>query len=136
MSKYHGGQTAKSGFYWNTRTWAITMIERQGGVLPGDGHDRYTRIPVVAMLLVAPFMGAAYVLFLPFIGIAMVVDFVARRVGRGVKAGALAMTAAVSPQWRPGEAYLAKDDKDEDEKAETKADEKKDDKSESRRNAE
>jgi len=127
MSKYHGGQTAKSGFYWNTRTWAITMIERQGGVLPGDGHDRYTRIPVVAMLLVAPFMGAAYVLFLPFIGIAMVVDFVARRLGRGVKTGALAMTAAVSPQWRPGEAYLAKDEKDE-EKAE--ADGKKDEKSE------
>jgi len=74
MSKYHGGRTAKSGFYWNTRTWAITMTERQGGVLPGDGQDRYTRIPVVAMLLVAPFMGAAYVLFLPFIGIAMVVD--------------------------------------------------------------
>ena len=127
MSKYHGGQTAKSGFYWNTRTWAITMTERQGGVLPGDGQDRYTRIPVVAMLLVAPFMGAAYVLFLPFIGIAMVVDFVARRMGRGVKAGALAMTAAVSPQWRPGEAYLAKDEKDE-EKAE--ADGKKDEKSE------
>ena len=127
MSKYHGGQTAKSGFYWNTRTWAITMTERQGGVLPGDGQDRYTRIPVVAMLLVAPFMGAAYVLFLPFIGIAMVVDFVARRLGRGVKTGALAMTAAVSPQWRPGEAYLAKDEKDE-EKAE--ADGKKDEKSE------
>jgi len=127
MSKYHGGQTAKSGFYCNTRTWAITMTERQGGVLPGDGQDRYTRIPVVAMLLVAPFMGAAYVLFLPFIGIAMVVDFVARRMGRGVKAGALAMTAAVSPQWRPGEAYLAKDEKDE-EKAE--ADGKKDEKSE------
>ena len=127
MSKYHGGQTAKNGFYWNTRTWAITMIERQGGVLPGDGQDRYTRIPVVAMLLVAPFMGAAYVLFLPFIGIAMVVDFVARRLGRGVKTGALAMTAAVSPQWRPGEAYLAKDEKDE-EKAE--ADGKKDEKSE------
>ena len=114
MFKYNGGQTAKSGFYWNARTWAITMIERQGGVLPGDAEDRYARIPVLAMLVVAPFMGAAYVMFLPFIGIAMVADFVARRLGRGVKAGALAMAAAVSPQYRPGEAYLAKDEKDEE----------------------
>jgi len=100
---------------------------KERGVLPGGAEDRYVRIHVLAMLIVAPFMGAAYVMFLPFIGIAMVVDFVARRVGRGVKAGALAMTAAVSPQWRPGEAYLAKDEKDE-EKAE--ADGKKDEKSE------
>jgi len=128
MFKYNGGHTAKSGFYWNTRTWAITMLERQGGVLPGGAEDRYVRIPVLAMLIVAPFMGAAYVMFLPFIGIAMVADFVARRLGRGVKAGALAMAAAVSPQWRPGEAYLAKDEKDE-EKAEDK-DAKKDEASE------
>jgi len=128
MFKYNGGHTAKSGFYWNTRTWAITMLERQGGVLPGGAEDRYVRIPVLAMLIVAPFMGAAYVMFLPFIGIAMVADFVARRLGRGVKAGALAMAAAVSPQWRPGEAYLAKDEKDE-ENAEDK-DEKKDEASE------
>jgi len=128
MVKYNGGHTAKSGFYWNTRTWAITMLERQGGVLPGGAEDRYVRIPVLAMLIVAPFMGAAYVMFLPFIGIAMVADFVARRLGRGVMTGALAMAAAVSPQWRPGEAYLAKDEKDEDEK--TDADEKKDEKAE------
>ena len=114
MFKYNGGQAAKSGFYWNGRTWAITMLERQGGVLPGGAEDRYARIPVLAMLVVAPFMGAAYVMFLPFIGIAMVADFVARRLGRGVKAGALAMAAAVSPQYRPGEAYLAKDEKDEE----------------------
>jgi len=118
MFKYNGGQAAKSGFYWNARTWAITMLERQGGVLPGGAEDRYARIPVLAMLVVAPFMGAAYVMFLPFIGIAMVADFVARRLGRGVKTGALAMAAVVSPQWRPGEAYLAKDEKDEEEKAE------------------
>ncbi len=125
MFKYSGGQTAKSGFYWNARTWAITMIERQGGALPGGAEDRYARIPVLAMLVVAPFMGAAYVMFLPFIGIAMVTDFVARRLGRGVRAGALAMAAAVSPQWRPGEAYLAKDEKDEkDEKAKDEGGEK------------
>ena len=118
MFKYKGGQAAKSGFYWNARTWSITMLERQGGVLPGAAEDRYARIPVLAMLVVAPFMGAAYVMFLPFIGIAMVADFVARRLGRGVKAGALAMAAAVSPQWRPGEAYLAKDEKDEKAEAE------------------
>jgi len=32
---------------------------------------------------------------------------VARRVARAIKAGAVALFAAVAPQWRPGEAYLA-----------------------------
>jgi len=111
MFRHTGGETTRHGFYWNARTWAITVVERQGGELPGDARDRYARIPVLAMLVVAPFMGAAYVMFLPFIGFAMVLDFVARRVGRGAKASALTLSAVVSPRWRPGEAYLAKDEK-------------------------
>ena len=114
MFRYTGGETTRHGFYWNARTWSINLVERQGGVLPGDAQDRYARIPVLAMLLIAPIMGAAYVIFLPFIGFAMVLDFVARRVARGARAGALALAAVVSPRWRPGEAYLAKDDKGEE----------------------
>jgi hypothetical protein len=117
MFRYTGGQTVKHGFYWNARTWQITLIEHQGGTLPGDGGARYARVPVVAMLLLAPIMGAAYVMFLPFIGFAMVLDFLARRVARGARAGALTLGAVVVPSWRPGEAYLAKDEHGKDEKA-------------------
>ena len=57
-------------------------------------------------------MGAAYVMFLPVIGFAMVFDFLGRRAFRGVRSGTLAMAAVVSPRWRPGEAYLAKEEKE------------------------
>jgi len=113
MTRYTGGETVKSGFYWNPRHWAVTLVEHQGGVLPGEHDERYLRLPVLAMLLVAPIMGALYVVFLPFIGFAMVLDYVARRVGRRAKAGAVSLLGAVTPHWRPGEAYLAEERKDE-----------------------
>ncbi len=111
MFRHTGGQTVGHGFYWNADKWEITLIERQGGLLPGAAKERYARVPVLAMLVLAPIMGALYVFFLPFIGVAMVLDFVARRIWRAVRAGALNLLAAVAPEWRPGEAYLAERDK-------------------------
>lgn len=107
MFRYAGGDTVRQGFYWNAHKWEVTLIERQGGVLPGEGAERFARVPVLAMLLVAPIMGGLYVVFLPFIGVAMVADYVARRVARAITAGAVTLLAAIAPAWRPGEAYLA-----------------------------
>jgi hypothetical protein len=107
MFRYAGGQTVRHGFYWNADKWQVTLVERQGGDLPGEARERYARVPVLAMLLVAPIMGALYVIFLPLIGFAMVFDYLARRAWRAVRAGAWGVLAAVAPHWRPGEAYLA-----------------------------
>jgi len=127
MFRHTGGELTKHGFYWNPRTWQVTLIERQGGVLPGQATERYARVPVLGMLFLAPIMGAAYVMFLPVIGFAMVLDFLGRRAFRAAKSGTVAMASVVSPRWRPGEAYLAKEEKDKDEKNEKgDEDEKKD----------
>ncbi len=83
------------------------MGRHGGGTLPGDGTERYARVPAVVMLVLAPMMGAAYVIFLPLVGFAMVVDFAARRLWRLMGKAVWAMMAAVAPSWRPGEAYLA-----------------------------
>ena len=107
MFRHTGGEAVRQGFYWNADKWAVTLIERQGGTLPGETAERYAKVPVFAMLLVAPIMGALYVLFLPCIGVAMVLDFVARRAAHAIKAGSMALLASVAPQWQPGEAYLA-----------------------------
>ncbi len=117
MFRHTGSELTKHGFYWNPRTWQVTLIERQGGVLPGPATERYARVPVLGMLVLAPIMGAAYVMFLPVIGFAMVLDFLGRRAFRAAKSGTVAMASVVSPSWRPGEAYLAKEEKDKDEKA-------------------
>ena len=71
MARIHGGETVKGGFYWNLAKWDATFVEGGSGVLPGGREDEYRRIPVALALLAAPLMGALFVIFLPFVGIAL-----------------------------------------------------------------
>jgi hypothetical protein len=95
MMAREGGMAVRTGFYWNLRGWQLLTVPKQGGLLPGGIDDRYVRVPVLLMLL------------LPFIGFAMLASFVARKSAVAVKAGFMGVMATISPQWRPGEAYLA-----------------------------
>jgi hypothetical protein len=75
MTTYRGGDTVKAGFYWNRGVWGAEVVPAGGGTLPGGGEKTYVRLPWPALLLVAPIMGGAFAMFLPFIGIAMLVQF-------------------------------------------------------------
>jgi len=107
MAIIHGGDTVKGGFYWNAAKWDATFVEGERGLLPGDTTDVFRRIPVALALLSAPLMGALFVMFLPFVGIALLlqqmglasVEVVGRSIDR--------VMMAVSPSWQPGMAYLA-----------------------------
>jgi hypothetical protein len=105
-----GGMAVKSGFYWDLGQWEMVTVPKQGGALPGGPERRFLQVPVLALLLVGPLMGALYVFFLPFIGFAMVLQFIAQKGGAAVKAGVVGIAGMFSPAWRPGEAYLAKKD--------------------------
>ena len=75
FSKHKGGDRVTFGFYWNRTEWEAQIVPAAGGVLKGDVATRYLRMPALALLVVMPLMGAAYAIFLPFIGIAMFVAF-------------------------------------------------------------
>lgn len=107
MEKRIGGTAAKNGFYWNLAKWEMTMVPRQGGILPGDAGQRYLKVPILALLVVAPLMGAVYAMFLPFIGFAMLFTFLGRKAFAIGRSGAADVAATMAPDWRPGEAYLA-----------------------------
>ncbi len=107
MTKRMGGTAARHGFYWNLGKWQMTMVPKQGGILPGDANDRYLRMPVVGLLVIAPLMGAVYAIFLPFIGFAMLFGFLGKKAVAGVRAGVVGVGATLSSSWRPGEAHLA-----------------------------
>jgi len=107
MASRVGGTTVKAGFYWNPKEWAIVTIEGPGGNLPGTPADRYMRIPVLAMLLAAPVMGGLFVMFLPLIGFALVLQHLARLTATATRRGAATLLATMSPSWRPGEATFA-----------------------------
>ncbi len=107
MLRHHGGTSVKCGFFWNPARWEIVTVPKEGGVLPGGPEHRYVRIPIVLLLVVAPVMGGLYVVFLPFIGFALVFGYAGRRLGEALQRGFAQVMAIVSPAWRPGEAYFA-----------------------------
>lgn len=82
MFKFKGGDVVKGGFYWNQAKWHLENVEGKFGTLPGEEADRYARVPTLVLFLLAPLMGALFVVFLPFIGFALLAwMLVARALG-------------------------------------------------------
>ncbi len=87
MVNYKGGDTVKRGFYASMKRWTIEMVEAEAGVLSGESDERYMFVPTALMLVLAPIMGAAFVIFLPLIGFAMLGRAVYEKMsGRGRRA--------------------------------------------------
>ena len=107
MARHNGGDRVNAGFYLNLDQWSVTTMSGKGGVLTGTSDTRYLRVPTLAVLAFAPLMGAAYVVFLPFVGIAMVLHYVGGKAYASVTDAAHATLATMSPAWRPGEAHFA-----------------------------
>jgi hypothetical protein len=76
MTTYTGGDTVKAGFYWNRGKWSAEVVPAEGGALPGAADTVYNRIPWPVLLVVAPAMGGAFAMFLPFLGLGLFVKHV------------------------------------------------------------
>ena len=75
MTKYTGGETVKAGFYWNRGKLGAEVVPPEGGTLPGTDEIVYTRVPWPMLLVVAPALGGAFAMFLPFLGLAMLAKY-------------------------------------------------------------
>jgi hypothetical protein len=102
-----GGTKVNYGFYWSMKAWDMAMVPAEGGLLPGGSDRSYTRIPTFLFLLMAPIMGALYVVFLPFAGFVLVAGHALRALKTLALDAVMHVAVAVSPSWAPGEAYLA-----------------------------
>jgi len=98
-----GGNKVAAGTYWNLANGNRVNMEQEGA-LPGDGKARYIKAPVAVMLMAAPAIGLAFAMFLPFIGIAMTLNLIGKKL---VDSAASAAAGSMSFGWRPVEAYLA-----------------------------
>ena len=98
-----GGNKVAAGTYWNMANGNRVNMEQEG-VLPGDGKSRYIKAPVAVMLMAAPAIGLVFAMFLPFIGIAMTLNLIGKKL---VDSATSAVAGSVSFGWRPIEAYLA-----------------------------
>jgi hypothetical protein len=97
-----GSDTVTQGTYWNLSTGQRVDIKEEG-VLPGDSKTMFIRLNPVALLLAGPFIGLLFAVFLPFIGIAMTVLLIGRKVAESAVDVAVKST---SFGWKPIEAYL------------------------------
>jgi len=107
MLKRTGGTNVRTGFYWNLGKWEMATVPRQGGLLPGGADDQYIKIPMLALLVLAPMMGGLYVMFLPFVGFVLVFAYAGRKGGAALRTGFMEVATSVAPRWQPGAAYLA-----------------------------
>ena len=83
MIRKRGGQPAKRGSYWDTRSWQIFVVGKDGEVLPGGPDHLYLRLNLVEMILFALAISGMYLLFVPFVGfVAFAIDSSQRFVPR------------------------------------------------------
>ena len=73
----------------------------------GSSAEIYRGIPTAALLFAAPIMGALFVMFLPFIGIALLLQHITRAAIEAAGDVIERVLRSVSPTWRPGMAFLA-----------------------------
>jgi hypothetical protein len=107
MKRFTSGSKVAQGFYWNIGRWELANIGATGGTLPGHDGDRFVKVPLVAALAAAPLFGLVFVMFLPFIGVAMVAALAVKKVGALLHGGATSVAATVAQSAAlPGEAYL------------------------------
>jgi phage shock protein PspC (stress-responsive transcriptional regulator) len=69
MKSYMAGEMVNPGIYVSPTGWDI--IKTKGGILSGIG--KYLKVPMPLLLLLAPILGFAFVIFLPLIGFLMLI---------------------------------------------------------------
>jgi hypothetical protein len=107
MTTYTGTQNVEAGLYYSVRPFKLTTMD-QKGPLPGAGDRTCHRVPMILMLALAPLLGLAFVIFLPFIGFAMVARIAGEKTVE--LGGQLATQGArvLQPAWAPARAFLTR----------------------------
>ena len=106
MTSYHGNSKVKSGYYFSTSTLAVEVVGEDGGTLPGASTTRYYSVPFPLLFAVIPVVGLAFLMFLPFLGFALVGLAMAKAVTSRLRERAGAFAATVAPPHATGAAYL------------------------------
>lgn len=75
-----GGSETKGGIYWKKGKWEIVTVERNQGTLPGTADIEYLQVPGIVFGPLALVLGLAFYLFLPLIGIVMLLSVVVRKI--------------------------------------------------------
>jgi len=107
MKRYRGNQQVEPGVYVNLRRFSFESL-RRAGRLPGTERDKYRRVSSLALMVAGPVLGGLYVVFLPFVGIAMLTWMAGGKAVQLMAHAASASGRVLRPAWRPGPAFLSR----------------------------
>lgn len=107
MKRYMGGETVEPGLYFSARQLSFKSVD-EAGPLPGAPHEVFRRVPVLALMVVGPVLGLAYVIFLPFIGVAMVLYLLGLKTGEAAAGAARGAAHILRPGWEPRLAFFSR----------------------------
>ena len=114
MTRYESRTQVGGGYYFNTTSWSLHAVDGERGELPGASGTRWVKLPTLLMIAAAVVVSLAFVLFIPVAGLALFGVVVAGALFRAVRGslvrGVEAVAHLFAPQWRPGEAWLARHD--------------------------
>ena len=107
MRRYPAGTHVRGGLYLNPLTGQVAVVPRQGGTLRGtEGFFVRLPAPPALGLLLAPLAGAVFVIFLPLIGLGLMVGLLCRRVWAATGMGGGLSALFARAHGRPGWAFL------------------------------
>jgi hypothetical protein len=107
MTKYRGGEAVeKEGIYLNLSKGEIVQIRKEEGRFPGDPDVSFVKLPGLLAMAAAPFIGLAFILSLPFLGIAAAVAYVVYKGGRALLPAGRGVVEPAAMEWTPGTCYL------------------------------
>jgi hypothetical protein len=107
MTRYHGKEKVRPGIYFNLRQLSFSSMEDEGR-LPGTPEDVYRSVPAIALLIVGPLVGLAYVIFLPLIGFVMLARIVLGKLLTLSAEAIVALGRVLQPAWQPARAFLSR----------------------------
>jgi hypothetical protein len=106
MTTTTAGTRVRRGYWFNVNSWTLHPVASDGETLPGAASERYIHVPLLAAFALAPLMGAAFLMFLPFVGFYLAANALVRPVVRAFHSSATEVAATIAPTWAPGEAHL------------------------------
>jgi len=107
MKTYRSGETVAPGLYLSVRQLAFKAVDEEGP-LPGAAGETYRRVPALMMLVVGPLLGLVYVMFLPFLGVAMVTWLLGVKGVHAAEATARQAARVLRPGWEPAMAFFSR----------------------------
>jgi hypothetical protein len=107
MTRYYGNQRVEPGIYFCAKELSFKSMDEDGR-LPGGPERAYWRVPALALLVAAPMIGLAYVIFLPLVGFVMLGAVALQKVGSLVREMGVWAATLLRPAWQPARAFLSR----------------------------